>query len=273
MAGNETSTEGLIVGASYTRRELYSMFGCNEQAGIVHVLGLGAVFIFTGSSAHEDLWVDDVLNYHGAGDKGDQKLTRSNKALANTYPDKETIHLFKINKSEGLRLNRYLGEVRLMVPPYLREVSEKGTIRKKYIFPLVMKNVYDSSDGERIERIVTKVMEDMPHIERLKNAPLLEKIPESKVVTTTSFQRDSRIRDVSRERAKGICELCEQPAPFETDGKPFLEVHHIVSLKDGGLDSVRNTSALCPNCHRKVHLLGVEEDIMKLKKLRMQDRD
>tara|TARA_B100001059_G_C17802863_1_gene567292 strand:+ start:45 stop:260 length:216 start_codon:yes stop_codon:yes gene_type:complete len=60
--------------------------------------------------------------------------------------------------------------------------------------------------------------------------------------------------------------LCEKIAPFKKkDGSPFLEVHHIDFLKNGGDDTIENVSALCPNCHRKMHALEIKEDIEKLK--------
>ncbi|MFM5358466.1 HNH endonuclease [Aeromonas veronii] len=37
------------------------------------------------------------------------------------------------------------------------------------------------------------------------------------------------------------------------DGTPYLEVHHKEKLADGGEDTLENTIALCPNCHRKFH--------------------
>jgi 5-methylcytosine-specific restriction enzyme A len=37
------------------------------------------------------------------------------------------------------------------------------------------------------------------------------------------------------------------------DGTPFLEVHHLRTLADGGSDRVSNAVALCPNCHRQMH--------------------
>ena len=37
------------------------------------------------------------------------------------------------------------------------------------------------------------------------------------------------------------------------DSSPYLEVHHIHLLAEGGDDSVDNARALCPNCHRKAH--------------------
>ena len=79
---------------------------------------------------------------------------------------------------------------------------------------------------------------------------------------TKAYIRDHHIREYAKKRTKGICQLCEQRAPFyDWNGQPFLEVHHIKRLADGGSDSVDNTVALCPNCHRKMHFLNLEEDV------------
>ncbi len=37
------------------------------------------------------------------------------------------------------------------------------------------------------------------------------------------------------------------------DGTPFLEVHHVAPLSDGGSDRQENALACCPNCHRAFH--------------------
>lgn len=42
-------------------------------------------------------------------------------------------------------------------------------------------------------------------------------------------------------------------------GQPFLEVHHIHYLSNGGNDTIDNVIALCPNCHRKIPQLELEE--------------
>ena len=82
---------------------------------------------------------------------------------------------------------------------------------------------------------------------------------------TASFVRDRYVSEYAKRRAQGICQLCGEPAPFDDrDGVPFLETHHIIWLADGGADSVTNTVALCPNCHRKMHILDSEEDINRL---------
>ncbi len=58
-----------------------------------------------------------------------------------------------------------------------------------------------------------------------------------------------------RGRAGGHCEYCGNPAPFKTaEGEPYLEVHHLRSLARGGKDDFENLVALCPNCHRRMHI-------------------
>ena len=37
----------------------------------------------------------------------------------------------------------------------------------------------------------------------------------------------------------------------KSTGEPYLEVHHIKFLSDGGPDRAWNAVALCPNCHRR----------------------
>lgn len=83
--------------------------------------------------------------------------------------------------------------------------------------------------------------------------------------TTSTFVRDRYVSEYAKRRAHGICQLCGEPAPFNRpDGQPFLETHHVIWLADGGDDSIENTVALCPNCHKKMHVLNLDEDVEKL---------
>jgi 5-methylcytosine-specific restriction protein A len=70
----------------------------------------------------------------------------------------------------------------------------------------------------------------------------------------TQYKRLQSVIDWVLGEAKGCCEGCGLPAPFiKMDGEPFLEVHHIRWLADGGSDTTTNAIALCPNCHRRCH--------------------
>ena len=65
--------------------------------------------------------------------------------------------------------------------------------------------------------------------------------------------------------AAGVCELCGQPAPFyDEGGNPYLETHYVQWLSEGGSPTPDNMVALCPNCHKKVHILHTKEDLDKL---------
>ncbi len=93
---------------------------------------------------------------------------------------------------------------------------------------------------------------------RLADAP---KKPSTRIVETTIYVRNPDVVAEALYRAKGHCEYCGEPAPFlrRSDNAPYLEVHHIITLADGGDDTVENTQALCPNCHRRAHHGIIEE--------------
>ncbi|MBS0363725.1 MAG: HNH endonuclease [Proteobacteria bacterium] len=60
--------------------------------------------------------------------------------------------------------------------------------------------------------------------------------------------------------AGGRCEVCGDAAPFlKNDGEPYLEVHHVRHLADGGPDQTDNAVAACPNCHRRLHFSADRE--------------
>lgn len=80
------------------------------------------------------------------------------------------------------------------------------------------------------------------------------------------YVRDPYISQYAKKVACGVCQLCHNPAPFkDANNEPYLESHHIQWLSKGGSDSVDNVIALCPNCHRKMHIINSLEDVAFLK--------
>ena len=79
------------------------------------------------------------------------------------------------------------------------------------------------------------------------------------------YVRDPAVRAHVLREANGSCELCGSPAPFvDSDGSPFLELHHVRPLAEGGSDQVTNAAALCPNCHRRCHYDANPETVRQL---------
>ncbi|PSP88729.1 hypothetical protein BRC90_06810 [Halobacteriales archaeon QS_4_69_34] len=72
--------------------------------------------------------------------------------------------------------------------------------------------------------------------------------------TTTQYQRSAAVRKYALARADGVCEACEEDAPFVTKaGDPYLEVHHVHRVSDQGADDPDSVLAICPTCHKQVH--------------------
>ncbi len=83
--------------------------------------------------------------------------------------------------------------------------------------------------------------------------------------TTTLRKRNPYLPEMAKRRANGVCELCGGVLDYKDSGdRPYLEAHHIVPLADDGADELSNMAALCPNCHRKMHVVNAPEDVKRL---------
>ncbi len=70
----------------------------------------------------------------------------------------------------------------------------------------------------------------------------------------SSYSRSKAVQKFARLRADGYCEYCGKEAVFVSKtGEPYLEVHHIDELSDGGADHPSRVAALCPTCHSEIH--------------------
>jgi 5-methylcytosine-specific restriction protein A len=127
------------------------------------------------------------------------------------------------------------------------------------------KNV-GSKNAAEIELLITEIgglnlvpvaefeIEVRTSVNKNLTRPVGNIIPQMNSFGVTQFQRDTNVKAWVLQQAKGICELCGQQAPFNnSDGIPYLEIHHIRQLADKGSDTVTNAVAVCPNCHKELH--------------------
>ncbi|MDQ0702264.1 5-methylcytosine-specific restriction protein A [Pseudomonas sp. W3I7] len=119
---------------------------------------------------------------------------------------------------------------------------------------LAAQGVFESEDAAQTADEQTLIR----RASKLQQQPF-QKLPDGianpqKVSTiSTTFVRDPKVRAWVLKEANGICEGCGSNAPFEVDGSPFLEVHHVKHLAQKGSDRTTNAVALCPNCHQRCH--------------------
>lgn len=150
-------------------------------------------------------------------------------------------------------------------------------MRKVWIFPLKLIESDNIIDGDIIYKqseIKRKKVKRLSDEYLIKVADSVHGKPGVRKIKTTTFQRSEYVVEYAKRRANGKCQLCGMEAPFkDKNGEAYLEVHHIVWLSKGGEDTIFNAVALCPNCHRKMHSLGLKEDVEKLKKVVEEEKN
>lgn len=263
------SIDNLSIGQKLTNIELYEVFGCGNSGGMRRAKKTNSLIIISShvASIYEDRWDGDILLYTGMGLNGDQSLEfNQNKTLNQSRTNGVQVFLF-----EQFKVNEYtfLGPVELVNEPYIElQPDLNGDIRKVYIFPLQLKTCERYIDQETAQTWHENKQKQAKKLsmDELKNRALKSN-PKSNAYKTTvqQYVRSAYVVEYAKRLANGICQLCEQPAPFKDKKSiPYLETHHIVWLARGGEDTIFNTVALCPNCHKRMHVLDLEEDKTKL---------
>jgi 5-methylcytosine-specific restriction protein A len=124
----------------------------------------------------------------------------------------------------------------------------KSLRRNKFI---IENNFEPTPDADKLQKRTNRILRSIS----LFDKPAGQEIPQKIETTTAVYYRDPAVRAWVLKNANGKCEACDSDAPFLLpDGFPFLEVHHMIPLALGGPDTIENALALCPNCHRRVHL-------------------
>lgn len=116
----------------------------------------------------------------------------------------------------------------------------------------VAKAAVAQGDAEAVGRVLAK---DVDFKTVMRRARRVKGKPARTVKTSVVFVRNPYVVAGALMRSNGVCEMpgCTVALFKRADGTPFLEVHHIVPLAEGGDDSLLNAAALCPMCHRELH--------------------
>lgn len=79
--------------------------------------------------------------------------------------------------------------------------------------------------------------------------------PQTRVSSSIDFIRDPLVAGIALKRAVRRCEVpdCSHELFTGRTGHPYIEVHHIDPLANGGADSIENVACLCPAHHRELH--------------------
>ena len=90
--------------------------------------------------------------------------------------------------------------------------------------------------------------------------------PNQVVQTITTYLRNNTLKSYVKRRSNYSCEMpnCNYIPFVKDNNEPYVEVHHVIPLSEGGEDSINNTVALCPNCHRALHYSNNREYLRRI---------
>ena len=145
-------------------------------------------------------------------------------------------------------------------------------------------------DKERLNFVVTKIKEELqnnsPHyedifadfgeaeakkIERLtKEGWTVEEIgntePSIQYRTIKQYDKIPTVSAIAKLRTGFKCEIidCAYEPFIGLYNLPYIEVHHIIRLADGGEDTLKNVACLCPKHHREIHCGKNKENLKEI---------
>ena len=253
------------------------IFKCSPHGGMRRSLRTGTLVIVLDHtrSTYEGRWLEDELHFTGMGRQGNQRLDYAqNKTLAESPTNDIENYLFEVFEP-----GHYIfkGRVALTGEPYQEEQPDiNSNPREVWIFPL--KLVDQPSSGPISETVYLKRQRKRQRIARrlsdkelLKRAICSRKSSGARKIVSRYYETNVFVAELAKRRAEGICQLCEEQAPFkDKKGHPFLIPYYVKRLAQGGQDNIENVVALCPNCHAKMHTLNLKSDKRKLKKKALQ---
>lgn len=248
-------------GKDYNRfNDIHKIYGGQRQGGISTPSKFPFIFLFTGESGHEFGYLDEfrpdgIFWLTGEGQIGDMKFIKGNKAILDHVKNNKKLFLFEYKKSATVQ---FIGECYCLGYHVEERPDKNNNIRDAIVFHLDVLNNQSISTIEANQLPITsqRINSKKKDIQSLRSIALSKSsiamnVKQRKILT---HLRSQAIKSYALLRSKGKCECCGNSAPFlNKKNEPFLEVHHLTRISDGGPDHPRWVAALCPNCHREAH--------------------
>ncbi len=246
----------LRLGAVYRRAHLHDRFQGKRYTGISKSSREPVVMLFHTEEPSQQFYedgfdADGLYWYSGEGTVGDMSWTSANKAIRDHAADGRDLFLFeRVQRKNGLW--RFSHVVRYFDHRVEERPDKEGNPRKAIIFALLADEAAEpfSAATSTVTSSLDKQAElrkTLANLDQSQTGEVKERIQRV-------YKRSGLVAQYARMRANGICEACLTQAPFLTpSGEPFLEIHHIDRVADGGADRFDRVAAICPNCHRRCH--------------------
>ena len=243
----------------HRRNEIHAIFKGQQYGGIATPAAAPFVFLFTGDAGEEfgysdEFQPDGLYWYTGEGQVGDMQMVKGNAAIFNHKHNGKALLLFESSHPGHVR---FVGEMAYVEHHKEERPDRLNNVRQAIVFHLELlpEQLSDLEPNQLVKEPSASYETKTSKLKNLKEKAL-QKTPNTASVAERIVNvrvRSTAIKAYALLRSGGMCEGCRKAAPFETKKGPFLEVHHVDRLADGGPDDPRRVIALCPNCHRQAH--------------------
>lgn len=226
------------------------------------------LLISTTKNLNNVCYTASIVGWENKKNISDTRLEGINTFIKKYQPNEKEVY-FEANGSECVNLITIKNLTELedkFSVTYLTKVKDNKPLKRRtragnwsavkippsYLF-LEENILVEDLEKELKEEIENS--ENLTSVERNERLSKADKLPQRTKILSSGFKRNPDVIVEVLLRANGICEKCNKPAPFlrAKDNTPFLEIHHKIFLANGGEDTVDNTIAVCPNCHRELH--------------------
>lgn len=199
------------------------------------------------------------------------EFKRGNRAIRDHVKDGKQLLLFEA-LGRGKPVS-YRGEFTCTQFDYGRGPDRNGDERQTIRFHLVPAGTNQLLEDDAVVSVSRNLsLEDLRR--RAIAATNSSEESDWRVARTVQRARSQLVKEYVLRRADGTCEMTGDPAPFTTrDGSPYLEVHHIQRLSDGGLDHPANCAAITPNAHREIHYGTAGADLDRELLLKIREKE
>lgn len=190
-------------------------------------------------------------------------------------------HAIAINYESGsTTINNILGfepvpsaDMEKRLETFLKKILPNEKAYKKHYFwitdiSLNLSTEQITSSQELIESDLYNKAKEINNKRRvpldLSNYGEIKIIPPKTSILISHYTRNPQVVADALWLANGICEGCgNKTFQRASDGEFYLEVHHKKPLSENGSDTLDNTCAICPTCHRLLHY-GTDKDKKKI---------
>lgn len=248
-----------IEGEQYNKKkDIHDIYDGQRQQGIITPANHPLIFLINTSSGkkygYENEWSDDgqIFFYYAGGQYGDMQLVRQNKNLRDHKMNNKRVYGFDATIVPNSLI--CLGEFECIGydEPQIQDVN--GNLRKGIRFHLQKLSHEEYDESIDIDNKNSSMSLSDLRKRAINAASYKSNDTNPNIVSQEIQKRKKCIKDYVLARAKGFCEYTDEFAPFKRkNGEPFLEVHHILSLSDDGLDHPINCAAISPNIHKEIH--------------------